>query len=92
MCFDAFLKCTRVLSIPPRLAAGTLLSVVVPCFDEEAVIGETRRRLVATLETVPDLDFECVYIDDGSRDAAAYAARHIGIVSLGRVRLRFATQ
>ena len=46
-----------------------LLSVVVPCFDEEAVIGETHRRLVATLQSVPELDFELVYVDDGSRDA-----------------------
>ncbi len=46
-----------------------LLSVVVPCFNEEAVIRETHLRLVATLETVPDLDFEIVYVDDGSHDA-----------------------
>ena len=45
------------------------LSVVVPCFDEEAVIRETHRRLVATLETVPGLDFDLVYVDDGSRDS-----------------------
>ncbi len=46
-----------------------LLSVVVPCFNEEATIRETHLRLVATLETVPDLDFEIVYVDDGSHDA-----------------------
>ncbi len=46
----------------------TLLSVVVPCFDEEAVIRETHRRLVTVLDAVPALDFEIVYVDDGSRD------------------------
>ena len=46
-----------------------LLSVVVPCFNEEAAIRETHRQLVATLETVPDLDFEIVYVDDGSHDS-----------------------
>ena len=46
-----------------------LLSVVVPCFNEEAVIPETHRRLAAALEDVPDLDFEIIYVDDGSRDA-----------------------
>ena len=45
------------------------LSVVVPCFNEEAVIRETHRHLVAALEKVPHLDFELVYVDDGSRDA-----------------------
>ena len=49
--------------------ARSLLSVVVPCLDEEAVVAETHRRLVAVLETVPDFDFELVYVDDGSRDA-----------------------
>ena len=46
-----------------------LLSVVVPCFNEEAVIREMHRHLVASLEKVPHLDFELVYVDDGSRDA-----------------------
>ena len=48
---------------------SALLSVVVPCFNEEVVIRETHRRLVATLETVPDLHFEFIYVDDGSHDA-----------------------
>ena len=54
-----------------------LLSVVVPCFDEEAVIRETHRRLAATLETVPELDFELVYVDDGSRDATLKVLREL---------------
>jgi dolichol-phosphate mannosyltransferase len=45
-----------------------LLSVVIPCFDEESVIASTHRRLV---EVLPEtgMDFEIVYVDDGSRDA-----------------------
>ena len=63
---------------PPReVAPGALLSVVVPCFDEEAVIGKTHRRLVATLETVPELDFELVYVDDGSRDVTLNLLREL---------------
>ena len=53
------------------------MSVVVPCFDEEAVICEIHSRLVATLEAIPDLDFECVYVDDGSRDATLNILRQI---------------
>ena len=59
------------LSSPPAAPAehrGQLLSVVVPCFDEEAVVRETHRRLTAVLGEAPDLDFELVYVDDGSRD------------------------
>ena len=52
-----------------RDSPRALLSVVVPCFDEEPCLRETHRRLVATLEAVPELAFELVYVDDGSRDA-----------------------
>ena len=51
------------------MRACGLLSVVVPCFDEEAVLPETHRRLVAALERAPAAGFEIVYVDDGSRDA-----------------------
>ena len=51
------------------MRSPALLSVVVPCFNEEAVLPETHRRLVAVLEGVSALDFELVYVDDGSRDA-----------------------
>ena len=57
----------------PDAAAGrrrdrALLSVVVPCCDEDAVILETHRRLADVLEQAPDVDFEVVYVDDGSGD------------------------
>ena len=48
---------------------ASLISVVVPCFNEEEVIGATCRRLVEALESLgPRVDFELVFIDDGSRD------------------------
>jgi len=46
----------------------SLISVVVPCFNEAAVIGETYRRLVEALEAAPGTNFELVFVDDGSRD------------------------
>lgn len=47
-----------------------LLSVVVPVFNEEAVIAEFNRRITATLH---DLPFACelIYVNDGSRDHTA---------------------
>lgn len=52
-------------------SAGTsaLLSVVVPCFNEEVVLTETHHRLVAALEQLSEIEFEIVYVDDGSQDA-----------------------
>ena len=45
-----------------------MLSVVVPCFNEEAVIRSTHERLARVLDAL-DVPSEIVYVDDGSRDA-----------------------
>jgi polyisoprenyl-phosphate glycosyltransferase len=45
-----------------------LLSVVVPCFNEQDAILLTHQRLVEVLGTRPDFDLEIVYVDDGSSD------------------------
>lgn len=44
------------------------LSVVVPCFNEEAVLEELRGRLVPACEAAAGSDFEIVLVDDGSAD------------------------
>ena len=49
-------------------ARRIVLSVVVPCFNEEAVIALTHRHLVEALGADPTFDLEIVYVDDGSRD------------------------
>jgi dolichol-phosphate mannosyltransferase len=49
-------------------ARKVLLSVVVPCFNEEAVIGLTHRQLVEALGGDPSFDLEIVYVNDGSGD------------------------
>ena len=60
----------------PIERCGTL-SVVVPCFDEAAVIHKTHHRLAAVLGDASDLGFELVYVDDGSRDATLASLREI---------------
>lgn len=45
-----------------------LVSVVVPCFNEEAVILETHRRVLAALEQLRPDTFEILYVNDGSSD------------------------
>ncbi len=49
------------------------VSVVIPAYNEEAVIGETVRSI---REMYPD--FEVMVIDDGSTDGTALAARRAG--------------
>ena len=58
-------------------ASRNHLSVVIPCYNEEEVVRETHRRLVAALERVDDLSFELVYVDDGSRDGTTEILRAI---------------
>jgi polyisoprenyl-phosphate glycosyltransferase len=51
----------------PRDRDPKSLSVVIPCFNEEEVFGELRRRLELIVAQYP-FPFEIVLIDDGSRD------------------------
>jgi dolichol-phosphate mannosyltransferase len=47
-----------------------MLSVIVPCFNEEEVIEHTNERLAAALGAITP-DFEIIYVDDGSKDRTA---------------------
>ncbi|HEX8723096.1 MAG TPA: glycosyltransferase family 2 protein [Pyrinomonadaceae bacterium] len=51
------------------MVTSRLISVVVPCYNEEAVLPETHRRLTSALEAIEGVSFEVVYADDGSQDA-----------------------
>ena len=56
-----------------------LVSVVVPVYNEAEVIGEMYRRLTQVGSTLPDLEYELIVVDDGSRDESYDA-----LVSLAR--------
>ncbi len=67
-----------------------ILSIVVPCYNEQESIGACHARLRAVLEAL-GLAYELVFIDDGSRDAtgrmlAAFHASdaHTVVVHLAR--------
>jgi len=68
-----------------------LVSVIVPCYNEEAVIRQTHRSLVAVLERLDDLEHEIIYVDDGSSDQTAEILQelqagdeHVRVVLLSR--------
>src|SRR6476646_125640 len=44
------------------------LSIVVPCFNEEACLGALYGRLTAAARTSTGSDYEIVFVNDGSRD------------------------
>ena len=52
------------------------LSIIVPCFNEEAVIRETNRRLLVTAGQSA-MEFEILYVDDGSVDGTADILREL---------------
>ncbi len=49
------------------MSRNILISIVVPCFNEEEVLPLTHAHLRSVLENIP-YDTEIVYVDDGSRD------------------------
>lgn len=49
------------------------LSIVLPAYNEEAVIADTVRRCVEVCETVAP-DYEVIVVDDGSRDRTGVIA------------------
>jgi dolichol-phosphate mannosyltransferase len=67
------------------------LSIVVPCYNEEACLDELHRRLTGAARTVAADSFEIVLVNDGSRDRswammAEIAARdpHVVAINLSR--------
>jgi dolichol-phosphate mannosyltransferase len=64
---------------------------VVPCFNEEAVIEQTHRRLAQVAGSISVVRTTLIYVDDGSRDdtllklrAIAAGDPHVRIVALSR--------
>ena len=58
-------------SQPSVLASSnneTLLSVVIPCFNEEEVISETIHQILAFADEVEGVAVEIIFVDDGSKD------------------------
>lgn len=52
-----------------QISPDTLVSVIVPCFNEEKVLRETYRRLTTVLGGRVNFHHELIFVDDGSSDA-----------------------
>ena len=54
-----------------------LLSVIVPCYNEEDVLRATHERLSNVLREMPELDYELLFVNDGSRDQTQQILTHL---------------
>lgn len=77
-----------ILAAQPEM--HELLSIVVPVYNEEAVLPEFHRRLSAVLRELP-MRTEVIYVNDGSRDRTLSIIRelravddHITVLDLSR--------
>jgi len=67
------------------------LCIISPCYNEDAVIERFYAELKTVLERIPNLEYEIVFVDDGSSDRtlerlnqlAAYDTR-VAVLSLSR--------
>jgi dolichol-phosphate mannosyltransferase len=55
-----------------------LLSVIIPCLNEEVLIRETCSRLIAVLSS-SEFAFELIFVDDGSKDRTPELLRELQI-------------
>ncbi|MEV4463958.1 glycosyltransferase family 2 protein [Micromonospora echinofusca] len=53
------------------------LSVVVPCFNEEASVERLHAAVNAAVAELTDVEIEVVYVDDGSSDGTLVALRRL---------------
>jgi len=64
---------TQISGVPdpaaPALPGTPLLSLVVPFYNEEAMIGQFFEKVIPALEGISDIRFEIVCVNDGSRDS-----------------------
>ncbi len=54
-----------------------LISVIIPCFNEQEVINESYRRLVNVFIDHNLPDYELIFVNDGSRDKTMFLLREI---------------
>ncbi len=68
-----------------------LLSVIVPVYNEEQVLDAFYERATAAFAAIQDVDYELLFVDDGSSDGSYEALEgfsrtdpHVGVVKFSR--------
>lgn len=61
------------------------LTIVVPCYNEEAVIDEFYKEIVKTQETMPETFIELLFVNDGSKDGTKSKLKELALANRERV-------
>ena len=61
-----------------------LYSVIIPCYNEEAVLRETHKRLTQVLSAMEG-DYELIYVNDGSRDQTPQILRELDAADIEKL-------
>jgi glycosyltransferase involved in cell wall biosynthesis len=65
-----------------------LISIVLPCFNEEENVGPLYERVKAVFEGLPQYDYECIFADNASTDGTQGILRSLA-TSDSRVKVIF---
>lgn len=57
------------------MSKKNLLSVVVPCYNEEPVLEKFYEAIAEVSQQMPEVEFEVIIVDDGSRDGTLEMAQ-----------------
>lgn len=53
------------------------IDILVPCYNEEAVLPQFYQRTRAVIDSLPDYAFTFIFVNDGSRDQTLPILRHL---------------
>ena len=61
----------------PKGTAVPLLTILTPCFNEEGNVREVYEQVKAAMATIPDLDYDHLFIDNASTDGTVEILREL---------------
>jgi glycosyltransferase involved in cell wall biosynthesis len=73
----------------PSVGRKAIVSVVVPVFNEFEGLNAFHSRMVAVADSYSDVEWEIIYVDDGSTDGSYTKMRSIAEVDVRVALLRF---
>ncbi|MCL2456434.1 MAG: glycosyltransferase family 2 protein, partial [Defluviitaleaceae bacterium] len=59
------------------LSTMPLVSIVVPCYNEDEALPFFVKKITETANEMPQVDFEYVFVDDGSQDNTLACLRRL---------------